>query len=65
MVDQGETNCILGMTIQHDRQKHYLWIGQLKYLEGILHNFSGLSFYGISIFTQPLRLSRIWHKVNF
>ena len=39
MVDQGELQYILGMSIKRDREKKTLFISQEKYLENVLNRF--------------------------
>jgi hypothetical protein len=39
MVDQGDAHFILGMTIERDRKRKVLKLGQKKYLQGVLERF--------------------------
>ena len=59
MVDQGEIQFILGMSIKRDRQKKTLFISQEKYLENVLNRFGMQDSKPVS---TPLENGKIFHK---
>ena len=59
MVDQGEIQFILGMSIKRDRQKKTLFISQEKYLENILNRFGMQDSKPVS---TPLENGKTFHK---
>ena len=59
MVDQGEIQFILGMSIKRDRQKKTLFISQEKYLENVLNCFGMQDSKPVS---TPLENGKTFHK---
>ena len=59
MVDQGEIQFILGMSIKRDRQKKTLFISQEKCLENILNRFGMQDSKPVS---TPLENGKTFHK---
>ena len=59
MVDQGEIQFILGMSIKRDRQKKTLFISQEKYLENVLNRFGMQDSKPVS---TPLENGKTFHK---
>lgn len=59
MVDQGELQFILGMSIKRDREKKTLFISQEKYLESILNRFNMQDSKPVS---TPLETGKSFHK---
>ena len=59
MVDQGELQYILGMSIKRDREKKTLFISQEKYLENVLNRFGMQDSKPVS---TPLETGKTFHK---
>ena len=59
MVDQGELQYILGMSIKRDRKKKTLFVCQEKYLQGILNRFGMQDCKPVS---TPLETGKTFHK---
>ena len=59
MVDQGEINFVLGMSIKRDRATNALFINQENYLEGVLNRFEMQDCKSAS---TPLETGMTFHK---
>ena len=59
MVDQGELQFILGMSVKRDRKKKTLFISQEKYLENTLNRFGMKDCKPVS---TPLETGKTFHK---